>query len=54
MIRQKVGWHVSPQSATAQYHTKPFAQWNLILVHLQHSITLEKQENKEKLFEINV
>jgi len=26
MIRQKVGWHVSPQSATAQYHTKPFAQ----------------------------
>ena len=34
--------------------TKTFAQWNLVLVHLQHSKTLEKQENKEKLFEINV
>ena len=34
--------------------TKSFAQWNLILVHLQHSETLEKQENKGKLFEINV
>ena len=33
--------------------TKSFAQWNLILVHLQHSKTLENQ-NKEKLFEINV
>jgi len=26
MIRQKVGWHVSLQSATAHYHAKPLAQ----------------------------
>ena len=54
MSHQKVDWHVSLQSATAQYHTRPFAQLNLTLVHLQHSKTLEKQENKEKLLEINV
>jgi len=33
--------------------TKSFAQWNIILVHLQHAKSLEKQE-KMKLFEINV
>jgi len=34
--------------------TKSFAKWNLILEHLQHSKMLEKQENKKKLFEMNV
>ena len=34
--------------------TRPFAQWNPILAHLQHSKTLEKHENKDKLFELNV
>jgi len=43
MICQKVGWHVSLQSVTAQYHAKPSVQRNLILVHLQHFKTLEKQ-----------
>ena len=33
---------------------RPFAQWNLILAHLQHSKTLEKHENKDKVFELNV
>jgi len=44
-----------PLRCAAAQHctTKSFAQWNLILVHVQHSKTLEKQENKEKLFEIN-
>jgi len=39
-------------SECAQMHstTRPFAQWNLILAHLQHSKTLEKHENKDKLF----
>ena len=34
--------------------TSPFAQWNLILAHLQPYKTLEKHENKEKVFELNV
>ena len=33
--------------------TRPFAQWNLILAHLQQTKTLWKHENK-KLFELNV
>jgi len=32
--------------------TRPFAQ-NLISRNFQHSKTLEKYENKEKLFELN-
>jgi len=32
--------------------TRPFAQ-NLISRNFQHSNTLEKHENKEKLFELN-
>jgi len=36
--------------------TRPLAQWNLILTHVQLQIsnTLEKHENRDKLFELNV
>jgi len=30
--------------------TKSFVQLNMIFIHLQHSKTLEKQKNMEKLF----
>ena len=41
-------------SAKLRSTTRPFAQWNLILAHLQSSKTLEKHEDKEKLFELNM
>jgi len=42
------------KSAKLSSTTRPFAQWNLILTHLQPSKILEKRENKEKLFELNM
>jgi len=42
------------QSAKLRGTTRQFAQWNLILAHLQFSTTLEKHENKGKLFELNM
>ena len=41
-------------SAKLRSTTRPFAQWNLILARLQPSETLEKHENKEKLFGLNM
>ena len=49
---------LTPPLATAlvlsKVHNCTFAQWNLILVHLQHPKTLEEHEDKEKLSELNV
>jgi len=35
----------SSKRAQMRRTTRPFAQWNLILAHLQHSKILEKHEN---------
>jgi len=37
----------SSKSAQMRRTTRPFAKWNLILAHLQHSKTLEKHEHKD-------
>ena len=41
-------------SAKLRSTNRLFAQWNLILEHLQPSNTLEKHENKGKIFELNM
>ena len=52
--RQTAGPAPASKSAKLRSTTKPFAQWKLILTHLQPSKILEEYENKEKLFELNM
>jgi len=52
--RQTAGPAPGSKSAKLRSTTKPFAQWKLILTHLQPSKILEEYENKEKLFELNM
>jgi len=45
---------VQPDHLRMGSAARSFAQWNLILGHLQHSKTLWKHKNKWKLFELNM